>query len=376
MKIFKWLIALFSFILFFGSFIFAMHLSVADIPDPISVPVEVFSLPQDTSTVRSRLDNLLDNAKQRVLLAMYWLTDDKIIDKLIDLKKKKIDVQIIFDESMDGKGIDIYKLMNKFLNNGIVTLIFPSNEVKGRMHNKFMIVDDNRVWTGSANFTKTVLDPKTDFKNNENVLIFYSKDMATKFERIFEDLKKEIFEFYALIIADNWLSKLPEWLKNLAPILYKKDNDFELIIKNYAKKVNLIGKDRLQKLFSGLVIESNLKQPISYFQTKELLQAGYKQYQINNMSYDKAYNIIGKMREQKRKDIKPERWRYKQRYSPYSQSQKIIKRPTDYQKNILHKAGYPDYEINRMSYDEAYQLIGDLMSSGSSESSQEFSFPY
>ena len=67
---------------------------------PVNAPVEVYFLPKNFEEFNQRLMGLLDNAKNHVFVAMYWLTDRDIINKLIELKQRGIDVQIISDESM------------------------------------------------------------------------------------------------------------------------------------------------------------------------------------------------------------------------------------------------------------------------------------
>ena len=51
------------------------------------------------------------------------------------------------------------------------------------MHNKFCIIDNNAVWTGSANPTE-----RGFFQNNNNILFFYSKYLAENYEEEFKEL--------------------------------------------------------------------------------------------------------------------------------------------------------------------------------------------
>ena len=51
------------------------------------------------------------------------------------------------------------------------------------MHNKFIVFDGEVVWTGSTNLTENGL-----FNNNNNVIIFESKDIADMYGREFEEL--------------------------------------------------------------------------------------------------------------------------------------------------------------------------------------------
>ena len=57
---------------------------------------------------------------------------------------------------------------------------------KYNMHNKFIIIDDKIIVTGSPNFTFSGFN-----KNDENILIIYDKEIATKFRKEFNTLYDE-----------------------------------------------------------------------------------------------------------------------------------------------------------------------------------------
>ncbi len=192
--------------------------------------------------LKDELFSILNNAKKQVLVAMYWITDESIINKLIELKKKGIDVQVIFDASSKNS----ISLMDKLLLNDIVPVILPEKLTAGIMHNKFLIVDNALVWTGSANFTKTAFDPKSKFFNNENVVILYSSADAQKFSKKFFEIEKEIIELYIEIILDV-NNIFPEWIAKLSSILYKKNTRFMQIFNQLSPEQ----KAQLQNFFSG-----------------------------------------------------------------------------------------------------------------------------
>jgi len=51
------------------------------------------------------------------------------------------------------------------------------------MHNKFIIIDGETVWTGSTNLTKNGI-----FRNNNNVLVIHSPELATIYQREFFEM--------------------------------------------------------------------------------------------------------------------------------------------------------------------------------------------
>ncbi|PIN86330.1 hypothetical protein COV19_06005 [Candidatus Woesearchaeota archaeon CG10_big_fil_rev_8_21_14_0_10_44_13] len=59
---------------------------------------------------------------------------------------------------------------------------------KAFMHNKFCVIDDEIVWTGSMNPTHNC-----DEKNNNNAVIIYSKALARNYEDEFQELWKGVF---------------------------------------------------------------------------------------------------------------------------------------------------------------------------------------
>lgn len=242
MKTIKYLI-IFLFSLFFADF-YGM-----EVDPPVSHAVQAYFLPRERMKIMSKLFSLLDKANKQVLVAMYWITEDLIVDKFILLKKRGIDVRIIFDENSDNST----KLMNKLLNNDIVPIIFPSvaKEAKGIMHDKFLVVDDTAVFTGSANFTKTAFNPASEYSNYENVVILYPKNIVQKFHADFLNIERDISELYIRIIASNYRNQLPQWINHLLPVLYKH-KPFSRLKQSYLslfREFYPIEQSRLQKFF-------------------------------------------------------------------------------------------------------------------------------
>jgi phosphatidylserine/phosphatidylglycerophosphate/cardiolipin synthase-like enzyme len=249
--------------------------------------VQAFFLPQDQSVVKATLDLLLDEAHWQVLMAMYWLTDDEIRDKLITLKRRGIDVQVILNEYSFEHSTS-KSLMENLLENNIIPLILASRyprsgtglsptEGTGLMHNKFFVVDNRIVWTGSANFTKRALGPYTDSFNNENIVIIYNEDLAEKFGKAFFDIEKEISDAYIKIIENNPSDQIPSWLKILSRALYKHNPRFKELVNIHPKK------DALRKF---------LKERAKVGQRLALKRLGYSDIVIEYISEEDARKII------------------------------------------------------------------------------------
>jgi phosphatidylserine/phosphatidylglycerophosphate/cardiolipin synthase-like enzyme len=99
--------------------------------------------------------SLFDNAQKSVLVAVSSITEDNIINKLIELQKRGIDVQIIFDET-SPHAEDVFQ---QFLKAGIMPIVNLSNVVGRLMSTAFIVIDDEIVVTGSINLVPEAISP-------------------------------------------------------------------------------------------------------------------------------------------------------------------------------------------------------------------------
>jgi phosphatidylserine/phosphatidylglycerophosphate/cardiolipin synthase-like enzyme len=208
--------------------------------------VETFFLPQSQEEVYDRLNSFLDRAKSRILIAMYWLTDEKIFNKLLELKNKGRDVQIIFDESTPG-AIDHHVAFSR---NNIIAIVAPT-AMGGIMHNKFVVIDDSAVWTGSANFTSTVLKPegkRVNF-NDENIIIINSPVAAEQYSNAFYFIEKNIIAFYLESIVEVDSKDLPNWMIPLCKHLYQGSRQFKETLNELLPQVSDFQRAKLRSLF-------------------------------------------------------------------------------------------------------------------------------
>ncbi|MBL7055525.1 hypothetical protein ISS07_01290 [Candidatus Woesearchaeota archaeon] len=137
-------------------------------------------------------DNVLEenvkNAKLSLYCAFYDLNLKNLINEIVT-KSKKIDVKVVidknnYDEQIKGPGI---KVANS----------------KQYMHNKFCIIDNKRIITGSTNPTKNGVN-----FNNNNLIVADSKYLAENYKEEFDELWNGIYVSgnkvkYKKIISDN-----------------------------------------------------------------------------------------------------------------------------------------------------------------------------
>lgn len=109
---------------------------------------------------------LLDSAERSIHCAFFELDLEKLQQKILE-KQKNLDVRIITDEQY------LYEFNHSFVR----------TDTYGLMHNKFCIVDEKTISTGSMNPTNN-----DAYKNNNNLLIINSKILADNYEKEFEEM--------------------------------------------------------------------------------------------------------------------------------------------------------------------------------------------
>jgi phosphatidylserine/phosphatidylglycerophosphate/cardiolipin synthase-like enzyme len=119
----------------------------------------------------------LDKAKVSINVAMAWFTNDKIKDKLIEMKNAGVDVDLIIYDDITNKkhGVDLSELPH----------LFVKGSRGGIMHNKFCVIDNQIVIQGSYNWTN-----KAEAKNDETIAILKDPKTATDFSVKFQEIKK------------------------------------------------------------------------------------------------------------------------------------------------------------------------------------------
>lgn len=112
----------------------------------------------------------LNLAERNVWCMFFDLTLDSIGNKLIDLKEDEKDVKVIFETRQAGSQYSEYtRLLEK--NVSVIKDLNPKT-----MHNKFCIIDNNYLITGSMNPSK-----HSQTANDESIIIIDNKDIINKY---------------------------------------------------------------------------------------------------------------------------------------------------------------------------------------------------
>ena len=116
----------------------------------------------------------IDSAKESVDVCIYDLDLPSVADALIQARNRGVKVSVVTDS--DNRKL---KAVDRLEKAGIAVV---ADERSTIMHNKFVIVDHRKVWTGSFNFTEN-----GESKNDNNALILDSVEIANLYLEKFEE---------------------------------------------------------------------------------------------------------------------------------------------------------------------------------------------
>lgn len=134
-----------------------------------------FSLYDDPESI---IIKNIDDSKEFINIAMYTFTDREIAQAIISAKDRGVDIKIYLDRSQVNAE---YSKSRYFVNNGIKDIRISSNSYI--MHNKFAVIDNKIVITGSYNWTASAGE-----RNDENLLVIDDKNIVKKYQNQFNNL--------------------------------------------------------------------------------------------------------------------------------------------------------------------------------------------
>ncbi len=128
------------------------------------------------------LKELLRNAEKSVKLCVFSITDNRLAHEIIHCHQRGLEVEIITDDrKIFDKGSEIQSLKRK----GIDVKIDHSQY---HMHNKFGVVDNRIVFSGSFNWTYTASK-----HNQENLIVTTNSSIVEQFSDEFTRLWNEMY---------------------------------------------------------------------------------------------------------------------------------------------------------------------------------------
>lgn len=127
--------------------------------------------------------NILKKAKKRIVIASDKCTNEEFLDDLINLN---LTIEIVTGEDKQTK-----TTMEKEKFSDISWNCIPKTQFGGKMHNKFIIVDDECVITGSPNFTYAAYN-----YNIESFVVIYHNFIPKLYYRYYQYIIKQKDNIY------------------------------------------------------------------------------------------------------------------------------------------------------------------------------------
>ncbi len=121
----------------------------------------------------------LDAARDTIDIAAFELNSDPIADALLEAHHRGVALRIVTDDEHGLADADDPQLPE--LRAAGIPLVDDARS--GLMHNKFVILDGQTVWTGSWNFTVNGA-----YRNNNNVLVMQSAPIAAAYQAEFDEM--------------------------------------------------------------------------------------------------------------------------------------------------------------------------------------------
>ena len=129
----------------------------------------------------------IDSAQSSIRMAAYSFTSPEIMRKLLDARKRGVDIKIIVDNK-GNRSKSSTAAMNLMVNAGIDLRTISTYKIH---HDKYLIVDDKHIETGSFNYSKAAAK-----SNSENVIVIWNnKEVAASYLRHWQSRYDKGVEF-------------------------------------------------------------------------------------------------------------------------------------------------------------------------------------
>lgn len=142
---------------------------IASIFIPLQAKEQIYLMPYEQQEALGELLGVIKRANHSIDIAIYSFTNREIAKALRDASSKGVKINIIYDMGQKTTSNSTIGYLEKFAN--IHTCLLEGNpakngKYKGIMHHKMIIVDNELLGIGSANWSKNA------FENNYESLYF------------------------------------------------------------------------------------------------------------------------------------------------------------------------------------------------------------
>lgn len=126
---------------------------------------------------RRRIVSLIRNARSSIDCCVFTITDNQIVDVLLETQARGVELRIISD---DDKAMDRGSDIERMVARGVPIKL---DRTSAHMHHKFALFDGVMLLTGSYNWTRSAAR-----ENEENIIVTNDEHLVYAFKRQFETL--------------------------------------------------------------------------------------------------------------------------------------------------------------------------------------------
>jgi len=131
-----------------------------------------------TGSIDTRLEQDIDAVQRTLDIAAFEFNNERLTEAVLDANARGVRVRIVTDDEHGLEDDD--SSIARFINAGIPVV---DDSRTGLMHNKFMILDSTKVWTGSWNYTVN-----GTYRNNNNALVLRAQRAVQAYQTEFEEM--------------------------------------------------------------------------------------------------------------------------------------------------------------------------------------------
>jgi len=155
--------------------VYIIAISLSTISPVFASPIKVLFSPN--GGCQEAVVQGISQAQKTIDIAMYDLTTREISQELIKAKARGVQIRVFLDK---GEGNGKYSKGRYLMDKGIDVRFYAGT---GLMHNKFAVIDNRVLITGSFNWTTSA-----ERKNQENLLIITDENVVKQYSQRFEIL--------------------------------------------------------------------------------------------------------------------------------------------------------------------------------------------
>jgi phosphatidylserine/phosphatidylglycerophosphate/cardiolipin synthase-like enzyme len=146
-----------------------------------------------SENIRKQITDLISESKESILISVAWFTSKDLLGQLVEKVEQGCDVEIIISDHIENNRLSF----DNFIQIGGKVYILSTKSGKF-LHDKFAIFDNNKVISGSYNWTNSA-----EYYNHELLVISDDKLMLKQFDIHFHKLKQAVADYDKKFLMDN-----------------------------------------------------------------------------------------------------------------------------------------------------------------------------